>query len=521
MDDLLPLARHISKKSCDLDPIPAQLLTGCLDVLMPVITKMVNLSLATACVPNNLKEAVLKPLLMKKNLDHKDFKNYRPVSNLSFLSKLIEKVVAIQLSNYLQDNHLHETLQSAYKKFHSTETALIKVHNDIATAIDDELSVILVLLDLSAAFDTVDHGILLTRLSMRYGIRDRALEWFVSYLSDRTQFVKLDGSSSESIHLPQGVPQGSVLDPNLYSLYTSPLSDIAHQHGMRCHFYADDSQFYVSFKTCCLNDMESSKSKMEACVRDIDVWMLCNHLKLNQDKTEVLIFSSPYRPRPSLDNLTIVDEIVACSPMARDIGVVFDNSLSMVSHVNAVCKSAFFHLHKISKIRKFLTPETTETIIHAFVTSKIDYCNSLLFGLPKFLLQRLQRVLNCAARVVYQSNKYDHITPLLMELHWLPVEQRINFKILLITYKALNGQAPTYLSDLLSYYRPARPLHSSAQNLLRDPRYNLKNYGGRSFAVATPPLWNALPMVVKSSNSVDTFKRQLKSHLFLCSYVNC
>ena len=170
------------------------------------------------------------------------------------------------------------------------------------------------------------------------------------------------------------------MGPILYSLYTSSLSDIANQHGRKCHFYADDSQFYISFKTSCLNDMESSKSKMRACVRDIDLWMLCNRLKLNQDKTEVLVFSSPYRPRPSLDNLMIVDEIVVCSPMARNIGLVFDNSLSMVSHVNAVCKSAFFHLHKISKIRKFLTPETTKTIIHAFVTSKIDYCNSLRRG---------------------------------------------------------------------------------------------------------------------------------------------
>ena len=182
------------------------------------------------------------------------------------MSKLIEKVVAIQLSTCLQDNHLHETLQSAYKKFHSTETALIKVHNDIATTIDDGLSVILALLDLSAAFDTVDHGILLTRLSMRYGSRDRALEWFVSYLSDRTQFVKLDGSSSESIHLPQG----SVLGPILYSLYMSPLSDIAHQHGMTCHFYADDSQFYVSFKTCCLKSDFLRKSRIGRHSRKID-----------------------------------------------------------------------------------------------------------------------------------------------------------------------------------------------------------------------------------------------------------
>ena len=171
-------------------------------------------------------------------------------------------------------------------------------------------------------------------------------------------------------------------------------------------------------------------------------------------------------------------------------------TLSMVSHVNAVCKSAYFHLHKISKIRKFLTPETTKTIIHAFVTSKIDYCNSLLFGLPNVLLQRLQRVLNCAARVVYQSNKYDHITPLLMELHWLPVQQRINFKILLICSEWPSSFI--YISDLLSYYRPARSLRSSTQNLLRNPCYNLKNYGGRSFAVAAPRLWNALPMAVKS-----------------------
>ena len=112
-------------------------------------------------------------------------------------------------------------------------------------------------------------------------------------------------------------------------------------------------------------------------------------------------------------------------------------------------------------------------------------------------------------------------TPLLMELHWLPVKQRINFKILLITYKALNGQAPTYITDLLSYYRPARPLRSSTQNLLRNPHYNLKNYGSRSFAVAAPRLWNALPLAVKNSNSVDIFKRQLKKHLYLSSYSNC
>ena len=225
MDDLFSISRPIARKACDLDPIPGSLLITNLDVLMPVITGIVNLSLKSGSMPEKLKEAVLKPLLKKPNLDQTEFKNYRPVSNLSFLSKVIEKAVALQLTSYLEDNHLYEPLQSAYKKFHSTETALIKVHNDIATAIDSGHSVILVLLDLSAAFDTVDHTILIRRLSTRFGIRGGALDWFVSYLSDRKQYVKVNNTSSNSLCVTQGVPQGSVLGAILYSLYTSPLGD--------------------------------------------------------------------------------------------------------------------------------------------------------------------------------------------------------------------------------------------------------------------------------------------------------
>ena len=236
----------------------------------------------------------------------------------------------------------------------------------------------------------MDHVILLRRLSTRFGICNRALDWFVSYLSDRMQFVKVKDTSSHSSHLTRGVPQGSVLRPILYSSYTFPLGDIARHHNMTFHFYADDSQFYISFKTCCVDDMELSKARIEACILDINLWMVQNRLKLNQDKTEVLVFSSSYRPKPGLHDLTIVEEIVSCSSTAKDIGVVLEDSISKVPHITAVCKSAFFHLRNISMIRKFLTTETTKTLVHAFVTSKIDYCNSLLYGAPKYLLHRLQ-----------------------------------------------------------------------------------------------------------------------------------
>ena len=288
---------------------------------------------------------------------------------------------------------------------------------------------------------------------------------------------------------------------------------------MNYHFYADDSQLYISFKSCCTNDADRGKILMETCVRDIDLWMVHNRLELNQDKTEVLVFSSCYRPRPNIGNLAIVDMMVNCSTKAKDIGVTLDNSLSMVPHITAVCKSAFFHLRNISKIRGFLNTETTKTLVHAFVTSKVDYCNSLLYGVPKYLLQRLQRVLNCAARIVFKSNKYDHITPLLRELHWLPIQQRIEFKILLITFKALNKQAPTYLTDLLISYTPSRSLRSSSKNLLKIPMYNLKSYGGRSFALASAVLWNSLPQSLRDLQSVETFKRKLKKHLFLQAYM--
>ena len=160
-----------------------------------------------------------------------------------------------------------------------------------------------------------------------------------------------------------------------------------------------------------------------------------------------------------------------------------------------------------------------KTLVHAFVTSKVDYCNSLLYGVTKYLLQRLQRVLNCAARIVFKSNKYDHITPLLRELHWLPIQQRIEFKILLITFKALNKQAPTYLTDLLISYTPSRSLRSSSKNLLKTPGYNLKSYGGRSFVLASAVLWNSLPQSLRDLQSVETFKRKLKKHLFLRAYM--
>ena len=227
---------------------------------------------------------------------------------------------------------------------------LIKVQkHDILTAIDNYQSVILVLLDLSSAFDTIDHNFLLHRLNHRFGICDKVLEWFGSYLSHRTQFVKLNGGKSDSYGpLFQGVPQRSVPGPILYLLYTSSVGDIARRHNISFHFYTDDIQLYITFQTSNLSDIE-------ACVRDIDLWMLHNKLKLNKDKTELLVLSSKYRLRPSLDTTLIDNEIVPCSSTARNVGVYSMNQCPLFRMLQLSAKLLPFICETIIKFGNILT----------------------------------------------------------------------------------------------------------------------------------------------------------------------
>ena len=252
---------------------------------------------------------------------------------------------------------------------------------------------------------------------------------------------------------------------------------------------------------------------------DVHKWMVINKLKLNTDKTELLYFHSRFRPSLELGAIHLGSDAIYPSPQARNIGAIFDSTLSMSAHVNAIVKSGFYHLRNIAKIRNFLSRDTTKILIHAFVCSKLDNYNSLLFGLPKQLIDKLQHLMNAAARVIARVDIHEHITPVLKELHWLPVEQRIVFKINLITFKCLNNLAPSYLRELLTLYKPSRTLRSSSDKLkLEAVPYNLKTYGYRSYSIHAPILWNSLPMYIRSADSVSTFKSRLKTYLFNLAY---
>ena len=204
--------------------------------------------------------------------------------------------------------------------------------------------------------------------------------------------------------------------------------------------------------------------------------------------------------------------------MLVNIGVIFDSSMSLVPHVKNICKTSFYHLRNIARIRKFISLKTAETLVHSFVTSRLDNCNSLLYGLPNTHLDKLQHVLNSAARLVTLTKKRDHITPVLKNLHWLPVKERIHYKILLLTFKALHGLAPSYISELISVYKPKRTLRSSKELLLNTQPYNLKTYGYRCFSVSAPALWNSLPSCIRLIDCLSSFKKELKTHLFKLAF---
>jgi hypothetical protein len=430
---------------------------------------------------------------------------------LTFTSKLTERVVAKQVKEHTAINELDAKFQSAYRENHSTETALLKVQSDMLSAMDKNKICILVLLDLSAAFDTVNHTYLLDRLKSNFGLSGTVVEWFSSYLSGRTQSVLIDGVSSVAKDLKCGVPQGSVLGPWAFTCYTSPLEHIISKFNVSHHLYADDTQLY-SF--CSISELSSALSTMENCIQEICNWMAGNHLKMNEEKTGFMILGSKHN-LSKLTNikLNIGGHSVYPSESARNIGVIFNSTMSMEHHVISVCKSANFHLRNISKIRHLLDEKTAEQLVHSFISNKIDYCNALLYGVSDHLLDKIQKIQNNAARIVKKIKKYDHITPALEQLHWLPIKQRIIFKILLITYKAYHNSTPTYLRELLILKEKTRTLRSSNRLLLLTPRTKLK-YGDRAFCNAAPSLWNDLPLYIKNSGSITTFKTNLKTYLF-------
>ena len=429
-----------SNSSCALDPIPTSVLKQCTDEMIPTLQQIINKSLVNSQVPNELKHAIILPRV-KKVGQSLEPTNYRPVSNLPYLSKLLEQSAIDQLDSHFKSNGLYEKYQSAYKPRHSTETALIHITNSLLQSMDKNHVIFLALLDLSAAFDVVDHELMLQRFEKSQGVNDQVLSWIESYLSNRTQQTCIDGQLSSKRDLQCGFPQGSKMGPRLYQKYTEPLGKLVQSAILLYHFYADDSQLWKSAKATSTEAIINAKKRLESGLHLIAEWMCDNKLKLNQSKTEFLIIGSD-KNRKNVEEqfIDFGTERVFSVPTATNLGITIDERMSFLPQIAKVVKSCRFYIHKIWKIRKYLLTKTAKDV--------------------------------------------------------------------LLVYKALNGLAPEYMTEMLKPYKPSRTLRSSEKNLLEEPRYRLKSFGLRSFEVAAPRLWNTLSPSIRNSASVTIFKKR-------------
>ena len=334
---------------------------------------------------------MVRPILKKNGLVTV-FENNRSVSNLSFISKVTERTPFLQIDNHVKKHDLYPSLQSAYRKNHSTETALLKVTNDILMEMNSQHAVLLVLLDLNAAFDTVVDSVLLRRLQASFGISEVPLDWFKSYLSARTLRVSIPGALSGSLPLDWGVPQGSCLGPLLYIIYSSKLFNIIERHLPNSHCYADDSQIYLSFKPYDLSIQQDAITAIQNCIDDIRSWMEHDKL-LSDEKTQFLVIGTRQQlSKVNISLITVGNSVITKSSVVRNLGSYIDDKLSMNSHINKVCNASFYYLHNIRQIRKHQSSDSSETLIHAFVSNRLDYRNSLLCGLPQVQIDKIHRV---------------------------------------------------------------------------------------------------------------------------------
>ena len=279
--------------------------------------------------------------------------------------------------------------------------------------------------------------------------------------------------------------------------------------------YADDTHLYVA---CDPAHHHETLKMLETAISEIRQWMIANHLKLNDSKTEFMVMRKPSL-RKNIEDITSIcigDTAVNAVNHAKNIGATLDTEMTMTGHIKNTIKSCYSQIRLISHIRACISQSATETLVNSLVTSRLDYVNALLYGVSNDKLRKLQSVQHSAARLIFKKKKSEHVTPLLRSLHWLPVEHRINYKINLLTFKAIHGEAPLYLQELVQPYQPARHLRSMTQEQLtrKDTAKTGKRTGGRAFSVSAVLLWNNLSPNVKTHVKLESFKKALKTFYF-------
>ena len=506
--------KNMNNKGHPNDPVPVWIVKECLDELADIISEIANRSFSENTFPDSLKHAIVRPTIKDSDGDKEDFKNYRPVSNLTFLSKVLEKLASIQLQDHLSSQNLYPESQSAYRKGYSCETALLKVVNDIQKEVEKQNMVALVMLDLSSAFDTIDKDLLLEKLENDFGFTAQVLNWLESYLSFRTFSVRVVDVDGARVLMIYGVPQGSILGPLLFVLYVHDLVDIAKSHGFKANLYADDSSIYVGFNP--LMETTNTMLSLQNCISDIQCWMNKNFLKINIDKTQVIFFGRYQELNLySVEIKLGIKSFKSEESTVKSLGVILDSKLSMNAMVSYITKTCYNNLKKLQSIRFYIPEHTKIMLIKSLIISRIDYCSILLVNVAKTVISRLQRIINAAVRFVYKLRRSQSVREYVKRAHILPMESRIKYKCCITVFKIIHGLSAEYLTDMINPNIINRTnLRSGTDTLiLRKP--------GTVKCIEHGMIenWNSLPKQIRHLRTIDIFEKELKTYFFQLAYV--
>ena len=497
-----------STRACGSDGISIDMFRTCFDSVGMVLLHLVNSSITKSDVPYSWKHSLVHPI--HKSGDHSDPANFRPISIVPVIAKIVERAVHQQLYTYLSENHLLSSSQHGFRPRHSTETALTSISDHILSAFDNGEMSLLCLLDLTKCFDVIDHSKLLSKLSL-HGIDT---SWFSAYLCDHTQSVSLTdalGKVKTSLPLPNsiGIFQGSSLGPLLFCIFANDLSLFG--EDAEVVQYADDTQVLVSGKK---SEIQNVIFRMEKALASLDTWFQANGLKVNAAKTQLMLLGSPQNLR-SLNGIQVEfrgHHLVPISE-AKNLGIIFDQSLSWDRQVSSVTQRCFGVLTGLSHLRGHLPTAVLSALINALVFSQIRYCISVYGNGKKGNLNRLQKVVNYAAKVLFGRRKYDHVSDLLGRLGWLSAEGMATYHTLCLLHKVRRYGEPERLAAGLSTVAEARATERTTRRdqTLYVPRSRTE-MGRRRFVCRGPARYNALPRELVAM-PVPRFCRRVRQHL--------
>ena len=481
-----------TNKSSAIEHISTKVLKIAFTSQIVRLVRMFNVSLTQGYIPGCWKNAVVVPL--HKGGDAKDVNNFRPVSLLPIQGKLIEKVVHARIMAHLEINNILDAKQGGFRKEHSTTDSSVKFLNNIYIAMNERNMTISVFMDLRKAFDTVNHKILCSKLSV-YGIKDANLEWIKNYLNNRSQKTKVNGSISDSLPVECGVPQGSVLGPLLFLVYVNNMSKCL-QHIEHC-LYADDTVLYISG-----NDFDTMVSTLQEDLNRYFQWCCKSCLTLNVKKTKYVIFGTRQRTKNiKTFELTMNGTKLFKEPFYKYLGITLDSHLNFKQHIDQCIKIVSHKVYLLSKIRKFITEETAVFIFKSMIAPILDYGDIIYMGGVEDGLARLQRMQNRALRVCLDI--HDYIPTILLhqqsDVPNLRTRRSCNLK------KYMFKQKDNF--ELVKI--PVRNTRLNDATVFETARPNIEKYKCNPLYRGAVP-WNSLTVEIRNYADYPGFKKFLK-----------